>query len=53
MKFSFVQEGILWRKVVFLNCNINLQNTRNLSLSNHVPEMKHVSETRIVWWKAP
>ena len=26
-------------KSTFLNSNINLQNTRNLSLSNHIPEM--------------
>ena len=26
-------------KSTFLNSNINLQNTGNLSLSNHIPEM--------------
>ena len=26
-------------KSTFLNKNINVQNTRNLSLGNHVPEM--------------
>ena len=26
-------------KSTFLNSNINLQNTRNLSLSNHIPEI--------------
>ena len=30
---SFVAES------TFLNCNINLQNTRNLSLGNHITEM--------------
>ena len=29
----------LFRKEGFLNSNINLQNTQNLSLSNHIPEM--------------
>ena len=31
-------------KSTFLNSNINLQNTRNLSLSNQIPEMS-LSET--------
>ena len=52
----FIQEGLLWLEV-FLNNNINLQNTRTLRSSNHIHLIwASLSETRIfcnVWWKAP
>ena len=34
----FVQEGLVWLKVL-LNSSLNLQNTRTLRLSNHIPHM--------------